>query len=52
MAHRRLLQTDPARRFGDSALSDQRIKGFQQIEVDGADIHGTNEYHIINLFDT
>ena len=43
MAHRGLRQPDPARRFGDGAFSDQRVKGFQQVEVDSVDIHRTNE---------
>src|SRR5271165_1455835 len=52
MTHRRLRQTDPARGPGNGAFSDQRVKGLQQVEVDRPNIHRTNEYHIINRFDT
>ena len=51
MAHRRLRQADPARGPGHRALADQRVEGFQQVEVDRTNIHRTNEYHIINRFD-
>jgi hypothetical protein len=52
MAHRGLRQTDPARGAGHRAFSDQRVEGFQQVEVDSPDIHRTNEYYIINRFGT
>jgi len=42
MAHRRLRQTDAACGTGHGAFSDQRVEGFQQVEVDGANIHETN----------
>src|SRR5262249_34612401 len=52
MAHRWLRETDPARGSGHRTFSDQRVKGFQQVEVDGTNIHGTNAYHIMNRFGT
>ena len=51
MTHRRLRKTDAASSAGDGALAHQRVEGFEQVEVDGTNIHGENGYHIINLFD-
>ena len=42
VAHRRLRQADAAGGAGHGALADQRVEGFQQVEVDGAYIHATN----------
>ena len=50
VTHRRLRQTNPARGAGHGALAHQRVKGLQQVEVDGAYIHRPNRYHMINRF--
>ena len=39
VAHRRLRQADAAGGAGHGALAHQRVEGFQQVEVDGANIH-------------
>ena len=39
VAHRRLRQPDAAGGAGHGALADQRVEGFQQVEVDRPDIH-------------
>ena len=43
VAHRRLRQADAAGGAGHGALADQRVEGFQQVEVDRSNIHATNE---------
>ena len=42
-AHRRLRKVQPARRARDVALAQQRVERDQEVEVDRADIHGTDE---------
>jgi hypothetical protein len=51
VAHRRLRQANAVGGTGDGALGHQRIERFQQIEVDGTDIHSANAYHTIYRLD-
>jgi len=39
MAHRRLRQADPGGGAGHGPLAIERVEGFQQVEVDRANIH-------------
>ena len=51
MAHRRLRQTDAPGGAGDRALGHQGVERFQEVQVDGADIHDAHDRHMINRLD-
>ena len=42
VAHRRLRKADPVAGAGHGALGGQRVKGFEEVEVDRPDIHAAN----------
>ncbi len=50
-AHRRLRQPDPGGRPRHRPLPDQRVERFQQVQIDGSDIHVMNEEYTNNRFD-